>query len=219
MRRKIIFKNNTTGQEILLPVTPESYQIDRGVPVQLLDMQNFGEYAMPGHGMTLFTAKLNFLLPRQVYASCNAGTNTNPYHYIEFFQKASDNKQTCRFIVSDTPTVCDVWIENLQYGEQDGTNDVYCTLTVRRYRALGTAQAVSNSTNTAVTASAVRTTTAPTVTAQRYIIQRGDTLSSICRKFYADASLFGKLAVYNSIPNPNLIYDGATLKIPAKEQL
>jgi len=54
---------------------------------------------------------------------------------------------------------------------------------------------------------------------QTYTVVKGDTLSSICRRFYGDASLYNKLARYNSIANPNLIYAGQQIRLPDKSAL
>lgn len=213
MQRKYIFKNNTTGQEIVLPVTPRGFQIDRGTPVTTVDLYGWGEFAMPGDGMKLFSEPLEFLLPRQRYPFVFPDANLDPYYYVDFFQLASDRKQVCRFVVSGTPTICDVLIENLQYRVQDGTGDLYCTLTMHRYRTLGPA---AGSTAAGATA---RTSTTPPQGAQSYTVQRGDTLGAICRKFYGDASLAGRLAAANGIANANIITVGKVLRVPTKTQL
>lgn len=55
----------------------------------------------------------------------------------------------------------------------------------------------------------VRLSETPTGTA--YVVQRGDTLARIARRFGVDITV---LARVNNITNPNLIYVGATLYIP-----
>ena len=54
---------------------------------------------------------------------------------------------------------------------------------------------------------------------QNHTVQPGDTLSGICRKYYGNANLYPKLAAYNNIKNPDLIYDGSVLKIPPASAL
>lgn len=105
-----------------------------------------------------------------------------------------------------------VLIEDITYGEQDGTGDVYATISIRKYRQLSVVatQNTGNSTRTAETAA---------TTCKSYTIKSGDTLSAICRDEYGDANLYEALADYNSIKNPNLIYAGDTLQLPAKSVL
>ena len=52
-----------------------------------------------------------------------------------------------------------------------------------------------------------------------YTIQKGDTLEKIAEEKFEDASLWLKLAKYNSISNPNLIKAGQKLIIPTEVQL
>lgn len=45
-------------------------------------------------------------------------------------------------------------------------------------------------------------------------IKKGDTLSSICKKYYGTTEYLWKLATYNNLDNPNIIREGRNLKIP-----
>lgn len=210
MLRKFIFKNNTTGQEIVLPVTPESYTIDHGNHVETVNLHTVGDYNLPG-GRTLFTCTLSGLLPRKRYPFVLPEASLDPFTYIDFFEFSSDRREVCRFVVSDTPTIADVLIENWQYGERDGTNDVYYTLTLRRFLA---AQGVRTQ-----SLDAARSAPAQTVTQQTYTVVKGDTLSAICRRFYGDASLYPALAKANGIVNPDLIHPGQIVRLPDKASL
>ena len=215
MLRKFIFKNNVTGKEVILPITPESFTIDHGNHIETVNLHTIGDYHLPS-GRTLFTCKISGMLPRQQYPFVFAGSSLNPYEYIYFFELTSDKKQVCRFAISDTPTIADVYIENFQYGEKDGTNDVYYTITLRRHMPV---QAVQPTDSTSSETTNTRTTSLNIATPQQYTIQRGDTLWSLCKKFYGDPLLYPKLAKANNIPNPDLIYDGNTLIIPDKNSL
>ncbi len=215
MLRKFIFKNNVTGKEVILPITPESFTIDHGNHIETVNLHTIGDYHLPS-GRTLFTCKISGMLPRQQYPFVFAGSSLNPYEYIYFFELTSDKKQVCRFAISDTPTIADVYIENFQYGEKDGTNDVYYTITLRRHMPV---KAVQSTDSTSSEITNTRTTPLNIATPQQYTIQRGDTLWSLCKKFYGDPLLYLKLAKANNIPNPDLIYDGNILIIPDKNSL
>nr|WP_297175108.1 hypothetical protein [uncultured Agathobaculum sp.] len=123
-KRRIIFVNLTTGQEVVLPVTPQQFVIDRGIAVETVNLTGFGDVHLAGD-RGLFTEQLEFMLPVQAYPFNDATTVLDPYHYIFFFQAAGDYKQVCRFIVSDSPTQCEVLLENLQYRQQEGVGDYY----------------------------------------------------------------------------------------------
>ena len=55
--------------------------------------------------------------------------------------------------------------------------------------------------------------------AQRYEIQRNDTLAKIAKRFYSDAALFQRLALYNGIQDPNRIILGQVIEIPPRKEL
>ena len=79
-------------------------------------------------------------------------------------------------------------------------------------------QVVKSTGNTSQTAN-TRTTPLNIATPKQYTIQRGDTLWSICKKFYGDPLVYSKLATQRSTVNPDLIYTGNTLIIPDKNSL
>ena len=103
----------------------------------------------------------------------------------------------------------------LDYGEDDGTNDVNCKLPLYEYRYLEEAQAEK------VTQNAGRPvdTTSEPETAGSYTVVKGDSLWAVCKKTYGDGSLAYKLATANNIKNPNLIYPGQVLTLPDKAVL
>lgn len=222
-KRRIIFVNLVTGQEVVLPVTPKEYTIDRGVNIETVNLTGFGDVHLAGD-RTLFTERLEFMLPVQDYPFNDATAVLDPFHYIDFFELTGDNKQVCRFIVSDSQTQCEVLLENLQYRQQEGVGDYYCVLTMRRHRQPNLVRLVGDEGTSSGQAAAVstpaRATQTPAQTAvQNHTVQPGDTLSGICRKYYGNANLYPKLAAYNSIKNPDLIYDGSVLKIPPASAL
>ena len=53
-KRRIIFVNLVTGQEVVLPVTPKEYTIDRGVNIETVNLTGFGDVHLAGD-RTLFT--------------------------------------------------------------------------------------------------------------------------------------------------------------------
>ena len=59
--------------------------------------------------------------------------------------------------------------------------------------------------------------TAPAPSGRSYTVVKGDSLSKIAKQFYGDAKQWKKIFEANtdSIKNPDLIYPGQVLKIPA----
>ncbi len=57
-------------------------------------------------------------------------------------------------------------------------------------------------------------TPTPSAEIKNHVIQKGESMSSIARKYYNDTSLVDKLCKYNNISDPNKIIQGQTIKIP-----
>lgn len=219
MKRLIIIKNEDMNSEMTLPVTPQSFQVSHGINIETVNIHTLGDVSIAGYP-TLATIKVDCLLPAQNYPFANFTSLQNPYNYIDLWQKYIDNRANLRFVVSGTPINIAVKMENQDYGEQDGTNDVYATLTLHERREGVQAvqvQTTLKSGNLSRSLSSGNTSTA----VQSYTIKSGDTLSAICKKYYGDGSstVYNKVAAYNSIKNPNLIYPGNTIKIPPIGQL
>lgn len=212
MPYSFIFKAG--GRELTLPVTPESFALDYGVSIETISIHDVGEADIFGK-TKLSSFQIKCLLPARNYTFAN--TEMEPYDYIRQFQKWARTGKVLRFIIPDTIVNLPVRIENVQFGENDGSGDVLAMLTLKQHRAL----------------EALRTEAAPDQNAPRedssgdsgaetsYTAVYGDTLCSICRKFYGDGSakFYNALAKYNGKPNPNLLMTGEVLQIPSKSAL
>lgn len=213
MLRKFIFKDTETGEELVLPVTPSSYDVEHGRKANPLTMHEAGDVNLPGSAV-LLDVELECLLPAHAYPFNQPGAGTNPFVYLERLEKWSDAGTVLRFIVSDTPVNAAVILDPIRYREQDGTNDIYCTIPLRGYRTLS-AETVEQK----ATGNQARAVETQPEKQTAYTVQAGDTLSGIARRFYGDASLYGKLAAANGICNPNRIYPGQVLKLPDADKL
>lgn len=208
MERKIILKNTETGEELALPITPKSYPMAAGRSVERLDMAQTGQIALPGL-RTLFTQTLEFMLPAQSYPYLVSGAAADPSYYLDKLAAWSLEANVCRYVVAGTNINSPVLLGPLEWGEKDGSNDVYCKLPLYEYRYLEEAQV----TETGNSGRAVENST-QTQNARSYTVESGDSLWAICRKFYGDGSLGYKLAAVNGIADPDLIYPGQMLTLP-----
>ena len=206
--RTIILKNTVTGEELVLPITPQRYPMAAGRAVERLDMAQTGQIALPGL-KTLFNNPLEFMLPAQDYPYLAAGATADPQHYIQRLTAWSEEGQVCRYIVSGAGINSPVLLGPMDWEEKDGTNDVYCSLPLYEYRYLEEVQ-VEQTGNSGRTVEAASQPQA----AGSYTVVSGDSLWAICRKFYGDGSLAYKLATANGIQNPDLIYPGQVLTMP-----
>lgn len=210
MQRKFIFRDK--DRELQLPVTPPSFTIEHGINIETINIHTLGDVNIAGYG-TLATIKIDCLFPAQQY-SFSTGSQ-EPYSYVEIFKKWSSEREIVRFIIPDTPVNMPVLVQDVAYSEQDGTNDVYSSITLREYRELNVVKIESSGSGNKTRVAS--TSTVPATNS--YTVKKGDTLSAICRKFYGNASLYPKVAAANNIKNPNLIYPNQVIKLPDKSQL
>lgn len=212
MLRKILFMTET-GQEITLPVTPATYTVCKGKQVQTVDVYTLGAYTVPTTDARE-SIDLEVCLPSSNRSYCVQYTEQSVM--LAWLLQQIESRAKLRFIVSGTSVNLPVYLTNLEYGEKDGTNDIYGTLTLQPYVTLA-APTVETLTTTAK--STAREETPQQTSATTYTVKDGDNLWNICRKYYGDGSLCYKLAAYNGIKNANLIYAGQVLKIPDKTTL
>ena len=208
MERIIILKNTVTGQALTMPVTPKSYPVANGRAVERLDMAQTGQIALPGL-KTLFNEVLEVMLPAQLYPFCTADAVADPNYYLELLRAWSAASDVCRYIVVGANVNYPVLIGPVTWEERDGSNDVYAQIPLYEYRYLEEVQV-----ETTQNSSRPVEKSNQTVTAGSYTVVRGDSLWSICKKFYGDGSLAYKLAAANGITNPSLIYPGQVLTLP-----
>lgn len=209
MERKIILKNTETAQELIMPVTPASYPMAAGRAVERLDMAEVGQIALPGLE-TLFSEVLEVMLPAQLYPFCTAEAVADPDYYLDLLTEWSREGHVCRYIVTGTSINSPVLLGPIDYGEQDGSNDVYAKIPLYEYRYLEDVQVEKLTQNSSRPTEAADQPT----TADSYTVVQGDSLWAICKKYYGDGSLAYKLATANDITNPNLIYPGQVLSLP-----
>lgn len=214
MERAIILKNTVNGQALTLPVTPKNYPMAAGRTAERLDMARTGQITLPGL-RRLFSEQLEFMLPAQAYPFMASGATADPQSYIETLTAWSETADVCRYIVTGTEINSPVLLGVLEYGEQDGTNDVYCKLPLYEYRYLDEARVEKYTQNSGRSSDA----SGLPRNAGSYTVVKGDSLWAICKKFYGDGSLAYKLATVNGIENPSLIYPGQVLTLPDRSTL
>lgn len=208
------FRSIKTNLTLNMPVTPDRFTVAAGRNVTVLNMAQTGEAVFPGLS-TLFNEQLEFLLPSESRNYTQGDYSGNPYAMVNTLVGWSEAGEVLRLIVTDTPINVPILLGPVRYGEQDGTGDVYVTLSMRRYRDLAaetagiTAETGNNSRSEARVAQAERIHT----------VVKGDTLWGIARNQYGDGALCWKLASYNGIKNANLIYPGQQVKCPDKGKL
>lgn len=216
MLRIMSFVEPATSKELILPVTPARYFWRHPTKLETVSLDQLGEATLHG-GYKMGDCTLeNVLLPAQQYPFMVPGSRAAPYEYLYDLEVWCDKGAQLQWIVSGTSVNASVVIEEITQGEQDGTNDLYLTIAMRQWQRLET-PVLALSGGGAATARDSQTGAASTKT---YTVQSGDCLWSLAEKYYGDGSQYKKLAAANpEITNPNLIYPGQVLTIPAADDL
>ncbi|WRS27209.1 LysM domain-containing protein [Oscillospiraceae bacterium MB08-C2-2] len=204
-KRSFIFRKGS--EELILPVTPASFRVEKGINIEVVNIHELGDAILAGKG-SLATIQISCLFPEMDYSFAEG---SGASRYVSQFEEWIEAGEVVRFIIGGANVNLPVMVQSINWGEQDGTNDVYADITMREHRPL---EAVQISATPAATLE--RAAHQPNPGESSYTIQSGDTLSAICRKYYGDASpaSYNKLAQANGISNPHLIFAGKTLKIP-----
>ncbi|WP_312637130.1 LysM peptidoglycan-binding domain-containing protein [Oscillibacter sp.] len=211
---QFVFRSVRSDTQLIMPVTPDRFAVETGRKVTVLDMAQTGEAAFPGLS-ALFDEQLEFLLPSEARNYTQGGYAGEPYAVVKTLADWSEAGEVLRLIVTDTPVNFPVLLGPVRYGEQDGTGDVYVTLTLRRYRDL----AAETAGITAETGNNSRSIVRAAQPERVHTVVKGDTLWGIARKQYGNGALCWKLATYNGIKNANLIYPGQKVRCPDKSKL
>lgn len=155
------------------------------------------------------------------------GVSLTPDYYLGVLEDLKANKKTTQFILARTSpdgrtlydTNMTVSVEDYSVTEDATAGlDVSVSVNLKQWRDYGTKTVTvdeSSGTAAAVTVKTERdASSAPT--ASSVIVQSGDTLWALAKKYYGDGSLYTKIYEANKdvISNPNLIYPGQVLTIP-----
>lgn len=206
--KKFILKVVETNSEYILPVTPPKFEVSYGVKYEIINIHEIGDVALAGN-KELNEIKIDCMFPSKVYPFNQPKTDINPYNNTKKFEDWISKKTLLRFVISKTAVNRLVKVKKITYGEQDGSGDVYASITLQEIKSLKQDKKVLSTGNNARSSE-------KKITATTYTVKKGDTLSAIARKFYGTANLYPKLATYNNIKNPNIIRIGQIIKIPDK---
>ena len=153
----------------------------------------------------------------------NSGARADADYYEKMFRKAQKNMKPVRFIASNDITddiSVMVLVKSVEAVEKAGEEgDKYLSIKLQEYKAPGkryvAVQTVAATVKQEDTAAAAETN--PAVTENKtHTVQSGDTLWAIAKKYYGNGGQYTKIASANpDIKNPNLIYPGQVLSIPA----
>lgn len=219
MPYSVYFKYN--GKKYKLPVNPEEIKRTREMNVETYQVLKTGQVSIPSYcSLEEYSFEAEF--PSRNYHFINSGARADADYYEKMFKKAQKKLEPVRFIASNEindDISVQVLVKSVEAVEKAGEEgDKYLTIKLQEYKAPGK-RYVAVQTAAAVVKQEETTTTEtnPAVTENKtHTVQPGDTLWGIAKTYYGDGGQYTKIAAANpSIKNPNLIYAGQVLTIPA----
>lgn len=194
-------------ERLRLPVLPASWQNQSSNNNTTVDITSFGELNLIGK-TKLKEISIETFFPAHKYDFCQYKTFPSPYACVKLVEKWRVSGKPIRLLITDTTVNMAASIETFDYGEQDGTGDVYFTLDLKEYRYTTvhsvTTAARSKSKSTRQTKAKVKT----------YVVKKGDTLLSIAKKATGSSSNYKAIAVKNGVKNTKKLKVGQKLVIP-----
>ena len=201
------FRNNE--DRFQLPVTPSSYGVTRGKDNKKVNINSLGDIKLIGkEGLRSLTIESFF--PAHDYSFIDSAERWDPFEYIEMIEKWEETTEPIRVIYTDTLINYAMAIESFTWGEEDGTGDIYFTLSLEEYIFV-------KKTKTKVKQS--KRTTQKKKSNSIYKTKEGDTLYKIAKKEYGKGEQWKKIYNHGNNKkvigkNPNILRVGLDIVIP-----
>ena len=110
------------GTALTLPVTPAGYAWGVGRNMEAINISQLGDVYRPG-GRSRFSGEaLECLLPAQNYPWMEPGAISDPQYYLDILTAWAAAGEPVRYIVSGTEINTLVYLESVEWREQDGTS-------------------------------------------------------------------------------------------------
>jgi len=207
------------GQEINIPVLPEKLNVSSPGKNELATVLELGEVLLlRKKGLRILAWESFFPAAKAPYTT---GRIKNPISIVRVIQKARDDKDPVRFLITGTDLDCNIrmGIESFEYEERSGElGDLYYTIKLYEWKDISPKRiALPEKQEEPATVQEPARAKDPEPATKTYTVKSGDCLWNIAKQFYGKGSDYTK--IYNANKgiigaNPNLIYPGQAFIIP-----
>ncbi|OPJ58436.1 LysM peptidoglycan-binding domain-containing protein [Clostridium oryzae] len=199
-------------KKLVLPVTPESFEINTGNNNTTVEVEKIGEINLLGKPK-LTTISISSFFPSQKYYFSKNKHFHKPYKCVQMIRSFMKNGPVNFSITGvDIGKSKQFYIESFVYGENDGTGDVNFTIELKEYRKVDIKVSSSNSNKKSNRKTRSRDGDKK-ATAKTYKVKKGDCLYNIAKKVYGDGSKYTVIAKKNNIKNYFNLQIGTVLKL------
>ena len=205
---------------ISIPVLPSEYKVQSSQNNQSENIIGIGEVSLRGKRNLQTVSFSSFFPYRRNSSYCRRGSILKPLQYVNAIERMKQ-VGTVKLVITGSPIRMDCTIESFEWGENDGTGDIFYTISFKEYRNVSASkstvsQDVSGNGENVSAANVGTTRTEPKVSSRRYTVKKGDTLTSIAKRLTGSSNW---RPIYNANRaviggNPNRIKVGQKLTIP-----
>ena len=122
-------------EKLRLPVPPPNYSIKRALNNSSVVVEGLGEISFIGAPKLAEIPPIESFFPSRIYSFCQYKTFPTPKECIALVEKWMASGKPIRYIVTGAINA-ECTLESFEYGERDGTGDVYFSLELKEYRAI-----------------------------------------------------------------------------------
>lgn len=202
------FGYNNWESAIRLAVPPESFTIQTGKKIDVLSINDLGDYTIP-NGDTASTINIKSFFPEKYDSYCDFNYIVPPYDLINKILWWKSTNRPIRLLITDTNINLPMLIESFNWGERAGTSDVEFEISLKEYRFISVERIDFS-------VSAVPQQREASFSQKKYIVKKGDTLWLIAKKLCGNGDRWKELyeANKNKIGFRHLITVGQELISP-----
>jgi hypothetical protein len=197
---------NNGEEKLRLPVIPQEYTVATGLESQRLNISELGEILLIGR-RTLKEIALESYFPLKYDSNCQYRRFPSPAKCVAMIERWRDSGRPLRLMIvaAGLPYNEAMAVESFEYGERQGPEDVYYTLSLAEYRFVKTR--IAGPDGPIIERPDERDASGV------YVTQPGDTLPLVARRLYGDAGRYPELMKKNGLTDNDLIVLRAGLEL------
>ncbi len=219
LTRTIELSFNNREDYFTLPINPSSFTVSSSNLNQAINILDVGEVNLIGKSGLISCAFSSFF-PSSSSVHFNRADH-EPIEYINLIKKWKESGKPIRIIITGGGDInLPMAIEQFDYTQKEGDNDIYYTLSLLEYKFLSTPKldvdvSIIGSTNSSYN-NGLDSRVDERIAPQTYIVKEGDYLWTIAQRFYGDGASFASIVEANKdvIQRNNYIHPGMEIVIP-----
>ncbi|QAT40830.1 N-acetylmuramoyl-L-alanine amidase family protein [Clostridium sp. JN-9] len=123
-------------ERLQLPVPPPNYSIKKSNDSSTVTVLGLGEISFIGTPKLAEIPAIESFFPNHPYSFCQYSTFPMPNKCVEMIEKWRNEGTVIRYLVTGTKLNMECTIESFEYGERDGTGDIYFSLQLKEYKRI-----------------------------------------------------------------------------------